>query len=124
VDVIATPGSAVVEHARTGKLRVLAISSKQRLPGRLAQVPTWTELGVPAVGGNTRIVVGPEGMSEAQVRYWDGAFAKLTQQDEWKKEADKRVLENTYMTAAQTRTGLDNLYKELSVLLRDLGLAK
>lgn len=124
VDVIASPGSAVVEHARSGKVRVVAISSRQRLLGRLADVPTWTEQGIPAVSGNTRIVVGPEGMSDVQVRYWDSVFASLTQQDEWKKETEKRMFENTYLTAAQTRSALDALYSELSVVLRELGLAK
>src|SRR5262245_507560 len=41
----ATP-AAVIEHARAGQLRILAVSSPQRMPN-LANVPTLTESGYP-----------------------------------------------------------------------------
>lgn len=124
VDVIASPAASVAGHAQAGKLRVLAISAKKRLPGPLSNVPTWTEQGFPVISGNVRNIVGPKGMSDEQVRYWDVAFATLTQQDEWKKEADKRMLENAHFTSAQTREAMDSLYKELREILGQLGLAQ
>ncbi len=76
--VMATPTSAW-KHVQAGKLRMLAVTAPKRLGGEIASVPTWKELGVNAVSANWRSVVGPKGLSAAQVRYWDqtlGAFAK------------------------------------------------
>jgi tripartite-type tricarboxylate transporter receptor subunit TctC len=105
-------------------VRVLAISSKKRLPGPLSNVPTWTEQGFRVVSGNVRNIVGPKGMSEGQVRYWDRVFAALTQQDEWKKASEKSMLDDEYLTSSQTREEMDALYKELREILGQLGLAK
>ena len=124
VDVIASPAASVAAHAQSGKVRVIAISSKERLSGPLAKIPTWTEQGFPVVSGNVRNIVGPNGMKDEQVRYWDGVFAAFTQLDEWKKEADKRMLDNVHLTSAQTRSAMDALYKELREILGQLGLAK
>lgn len=43
---------AVMEHVRGGKLRALAVASRQRLPG-LPEVPTFAEAGLPAFSGGT-----------------------------------------------------------------------
>ena len=43
---------AVMEHVRAGKLRALAVASRQRLPG-LPDVPTFAEAGLPAFTGGT-----------------------------------------------------------------------
>lgn len=124
VDVIASPAASVAGHAQSGKVRVIAISSKERLTGPLANVPTWTEQGFRVVSGNVRNIVGPKGMKDDQVRYWDGVFAAFTQLEEWKKEADKRMLDSVHLTSAQTRNAMDALYKELREILGQLGLAK
>ncbi len=124
VDVAASPGSSVYPHVLSGKVRILAVASEQRLSGALANVPTWTEQGVRVVSSNWRSVVGPRGMSEAQVRYWDEAFAKLVQQDEWKKDVEAKQFENTYLNSASTRRLMDAQHAELTNVLRALGLAK
>ena len=43
---------AVLEHVRGGKLRALAVASRQRLPNA-PQVPTFAEAGLPAFSGGT-----------------------------------------------------------------------
>jgi tripartite-type tricarboxylate transporter receptor subunit TctC len=43
---------AVLEHVRAGKLRALAVASRQRLPSA-PQVPTFAEAGLPAFSGGT-----------------------------------------------------------------------
>jgi putative tricarboxylic transport membrane protein len=110
VDVVASPGSSV--------------ASEQRLSGALANVPTWIEQGVKVVSANWRSVVGPKGMSDAQVQYWDTVFAKLVQQDDWKKDVEAKQFENTYLNSADTRRLMDAQHAELTAVLRALGLAK
>ena len=124
VDVAASPGSAVFQHVQSGKLRVLAVAAEQRQSGALASVPTWGEQGVKVVSANWRSVVGPQGMTAAQVRYWDGVFAKLTQQEDWKKDVAAKQFENTYLNSADTRRLMEVQHAELTTALRALGLAK
>ena len=63
-------------------------------------------------------------MSVAQVQYWDGVFAKLVQQEDWKKDVAAKQFENTYLNSADTRRLMEVQYAELTVALRALGLAK
>jgi len=124
VDVVASPGSSVYQHALAGKVRILAVASEKRMTGALASVPTWAEQGARVVSANWRSVVGPKGMTQAQVRFWDGVFAKLVQQEEWRKEIESAHFENTYLNSAETRRLMEAQYAELTRVLRSVGLAK
>ena len=124
VDVITISASPVLQHLTAGKVRILAVSANQRLPGLLASVPTWKELGIASVSSNWRSVVGPRGMSEDQIAYWDDVFSKLVQLPEWKQDMEKKLVENTYLNARDTKKLMDTEYAELSKLLGDLGLAR
>ena len=124
VDVVASPGSSVYPHVQAGKVRVLAVAAERRLSGGLAGVPTWSEQGVKVVSSNWRNVLGPKGLTEAQVQYWDGVFARLVQQDEWKKDVEAKQFENTYLNSADTRRLMDAQQVELTAVLKSVGLAK
>jgi putative tricarboxylic transport membrane protein len=124
IDVAASPGSGVLAHVSAGKLRILAVSSEQRLAGELAAVPTWMELGIRAVSANWRSVVGPRGLSEQQVLYWDEVFGRLARLPEWKQDLESRRVEATYLNSRDTRQRMDAEHAELTAVLRELGLAK
>ncbi len=124
VDVMVSPAAAVIPHVQSGKLRFLAVAAAERQPGALAAAPTWMEQGIKVVSSNWRSVVGPQGMSAAQVHYWDNVFAKLTQQDDWKKDVAASHFANTYLNGADTRKLMEVQFVELSAALRGLGLAK
>jgi putative tricarboxylic transport membrane protein len=124
LDVACSPASGVMQQVIAGRLRVLAVAGEQRLGGPLAVVPAWKELGVPVVMANWRSVVGPKGMSEEQIRYWDEAFSGLAQSAEWKRSLDDKLEENTYLNARDARKFMDAQYALLSAALSDLGLAK
>jgi putative tricarboxylic transport membrane protein len=94
------------------------------LGGALAAIPTWKELGISAVSANWRSVVGPKGMSDEQIRYWDEVFAKMVQLPEWKQDLDAKLVENTYLNSSDTRKLMAKQYTELTAVLSDLGLAK
>jgi len=124
VDVMVSPGAAVIPHVQSGKLRMLAVAAPQRQGGALASVATWNEQGVKVVSSNWRSVVGPQGMSAAQTQYWDGVFATLVQQDDWKKDIAAHHFENTYLNSADTRKLMETQFVELTAALRGLGLVK
>jgi putative tricarboxylic transport membrane protein len=124
IDVAASPVSGVLAHVKAGRLRMLAVSSEQRLTGELAAVPTWMELGIRAVSANWRSIVGPRGLSEQQVLYWDEVFGRLARLPEWKQDLETKMVETTYLNSRDTRKRMDAEHAELTAVLTELGLAK
>lgn len=124
VDVITISASPLLPLLTAGKVRILAVSADQRLGGALAAVPTWKELGIASVASNWRALVGPRGMTDEQIRYWDEVIARMVQLPEWKADMEKRLVENTYLNARDTRKLMDTENPGLTKLLTELGLAK
>ncbi|MEO7727756.1 MAG: tripartite tricarboxylate transporter substrate binding protein [Burkholderiales bacterium] len=124
IDLIASAANNVVPHLAAGKLRVIGVTSPQRLPGALAKVPTWKEQGVDVEISNWRMVAGPKGLNAAQVVYWENAFARLVQTEEWKKELAQNLFENTYMNSADSQKYLKVQFEQFRSALNEVGLAK
>jgi len=123
VDVwVGTAGSAQI-HQQNGTIRVLGISSAQRQEGRLAQMPTLREQGVDAVYYAWRGFAGSKGLSAAQTAFWDQAFARVVQGEEWKKELEDNAWAHGFSGAAETRRHLDAEYELLRKMLVELGVA-
>jgi putative tricarboxylic transport membrane protein len=110
--------------AKQGQVRVIAVTAPSRLPGVLANVPTWREQGFDAIVTNWRMMIGPRGMSEAQIAYWDEALRRLVDSDEWKKELEANAWRSDYMRSPDARKFVERENVELRAFLVDLGLAK
>jgi putative tricarboxylic transport membrane protein len=124
VDVAVAPVSGVVAQVGAGRLRVITVSSPQRLGGAFAAVPTWREQGVNSVFSSWRGVIGPKGLTRAQIVYWEDVIAKVVQTEEWKKEMTSNYWESNFMTSADSRRYLKSQYDEYKAVLVDVGLAK
>jgi putative tricarboxylic transport membrane protein len=124
VDVVATPMSTYLPVLGTGRLRIVAIAAPQRVGGKFADVPTWKEQGYNAVMPSFRMVIGAKGLEPAQLRYWDGIFAKLAASPEWKKELAANEWQSSYMSSAESRRFLDARYDEYRKILTELRLVK
>ena len=124
IDLSVSSGSAVLPHVAAGRMRTIAVSGDQRIGGALAAVPTWKELGIDAVTTNWRSAVGPKGMTEEQINYWNDAFARLVQLPEWKEDMEKLLVTNLYLNSRDTRRFLDAEYAAYSSFLTEVGLAK
>ena len=124
VDLISSAANNVIPHLAAGKMRVLGIAAPQRLGGVFAKVPTWKEQGIDVHITNWRMLAGPKNLTAAQVAYWDGALAKLAKTDEWKKDLDNNVFENTYMNSDETGRYLKAQYDQFHAALSEVGLAK
>jgi putative tricarboxylic transport membrane protein len=124
VDVMASSASLVLPHARSGAMRIVAVAAPRRLAGALAAVPTLKEQGVDAVVDNFHVMIGPAGMSAAQIAWWDQLAARVAQTDEWKKDREASLVESTYMNSRDTRKYLDAEYAELKGILTEAGLVK
>jgi putative tricarboxylic transport membrane protein len=124
VDVVPITAAFAASMARQGQVRLLAVAAPARLPGALAEVPTWREQGYDAVVSNWRAMVGPKGMSPAQIAYWEQALLRFVESDPWKKELEKNFWQSEYMRSAETRKFLQQDNEEVKAFLTELGLAK
>jgi putative tricarboxylic transport membrane protein len=124
VDVVMATPTSTWRHVQAGNMRMLAVSSPRRLSGDFASVPTWKELGIEAVSANWRAVVGPKGLSAAQVAWWDETLGALVKTPEWQEALRKNQWEDEYLSSADTRRFFQEQYRQLEVLLGELGDAK
>lgn len=124
VDVVNTGLGNMIGQMRDGKLRVLAISSPKRMWGDFANVPTWRDQGVAADSSSWRGMMGPRGLTPAQVAYWDKVFAAMAATEEWKKELEENFWVNGYANAQNARRRLDEEFEEYKAVLTEIGLAK
>jgi putative tricarboxylic transport membrane protein len=124
IDLITTAAGNVAGHVASGRLRVVAISADKRLPGALAEVPTWKEQGVNVLFGAWRAIFAPKGITPEQTAYWEGALRKATEAQEWKADLQKNMWADAFVGSEAFRKELDQDYKEMRSVLSDLGLAK
>jgi putative tricarboxylic transport membrane protein len=124
LELVTTAGGNVAGHVQNGRLRVLAVSADKRLPGPLANVPTWKEQGINLVYGGWRSIVGAKGLTAAQVAYWEAALRKASQSAEWKSELERNYWSDDFVTSAQFRKDLEKDYNDMKAVLTDLGLAR
>jgi putative tricarboxylic transport membrane protein len=124
VDVVATPMSTYVPVMGTGRIRIVAVAAPQRVGGQFADVPTWKEQGYNAAMPSFRMFIGAKGLAPAQLRYWDGVFAKLAASPDWKKELADNEWQSSYMSSAESRRFLDARYEEYRKILTELRLVK
>lgn len=124
VDVAVVPVSGAVAQVGAGRLRLLAVSSPQRLSGMFAAVPTWREQGVNSVFSSWRGVIAPRGLSPAQIAFWENVIENVVQTDEWKKQMASNFWESNFMKSADSRNYLKAQYDEYKSVLLDVGLAR
>lgn len=124
VDVAVVPVSGTVPQLQAGRIRVIAVTSAQRMPGAFSTVPTWKEQSIDIVFSSFRGVIGPKGMTAEQIAYWEGVLRKVVQTEEWQQEMQKRYWESNFMTSAETVKFLQAQYERYKAALTDLGLAR
>jgi len=124
IDAVPVSSGLWVPHMQTGVVRVIAVSSAQRLPGPYAEVPTWREQGGNFTVFNWRAIFGPKGMTPAHVAFWETVFQRLLETPEWAAEMVMRNGIPKFMNAAATRKYMEDEYPEVKAFLVDLELAK
>jgi putative tricarboxylic transport membrane protein len=124
VSMVVTPAANLIPHQQAGRMRVLAVAAPARLAGALATVPTWKEQGVDAVVANWRPVIGARGLAPAPIAFWEQAFERVAQSDEWRAEIERTGGVNNYMGHRQLVKFFDAEYARFRAILSELGLAK
>ena len=124
IDLVTTAAGNAAPHVAAGRMRVVAAAAPVRLGGALAHVPTWREQGIELVFGGWRAVMGPKGLTPAQVAYWEGVLRKATQTPDWRADLEKNYWSDEFMTSVQFKAYLDKDYADMKAVLTELGLAK
>ncbi len=124
IDVVSSTTPNVVAQMQAGKIRVLAVTSSKRLPGDLATVPTWAEQGIKVSFSAAQGGIGPRGLTAAQTAFWEDAFRKLSQTEEWNKELATNYWEGNYLGSRDAAKFYATQYVEMREILTELGLAK
>ena len=122
--VISSGLSELLEHAKAGKVRLVAISSPQPLSGELASVPTWRSMGVDIAILHWRGLFGPPGMPAEAVKYWEQTIGKLMKTEAWKKAQERHLWFDAYADSATFRRDLAEENKVYTEILTQLGMAK
>lgn len=123
-DIIATDASSVGEYLKAGKIRVLGVTSDERLGGQLKDIPTLKEQGIDATFTIWRGVFGPADMPADAKAYWDAKLKELSTHETWTKELAANGWESEYKDAAAFSAFLDEQDKQVKELLTSLGMSK
>lgn len=123
VDVMVSSVSSVLPQAATGAVRMIALAAPQRMTGVAATVPTLREQGIDSTGVTAwRGVFGPRGLTAAQVAFWDDAFAKIVNSEDWKRQLQENDLAWQYRRSRDFAGYLENEYAATRATLVDIGL--
>jgi putative tricarboxylic transport membrane protein len=121
VDVIATGIGETVEQARAGKIRILGVTSPNRV-AVIKDVPTLKEQGIDAEFIVWRGFFGPPNMPADAKKYFEDSFKKMLDTASWKDAAAKNGWITEYKNSADFTKFLDAENKSMESLLTELGL--
>ena len=121
VDVVTTSVSEVKELHLAGDVRILAVSSEERVE-ELDDVPTYKEQGIDMIFPHWRGIMGPADMSEEEIAYWDEKLGEMVESEEWKDVVKNNDWEEFYQNSKETKDFLDEQQKLYQGLVDDSGL--
>ncbi|KZE37431.1 transporter [Bhargavaea cecembensis] len=123
-DVIATDASTIAEYVKAGDVRVLAVSSTERLDGELKDVPTFQEEGIDAEFTIWRGIFAPKEMSDEAFDYWSIKLAEMAETEEWQAELERNGWQSEYHNAEEFTSYLEEQEQVIVELLTALGMEK
>ena len=107
-------------HAEGGRMRVLAVSSAERIPG--SDVPTIRESGLDVVIANWRGVLAPPGTDDETRAWLIEALARLRASDAWRDILRRNDWEDTFLAGADFERFLEEETAAADEILRSIGL--
>lgn len=123
-DVCAVTAASLLAELEAGRVRVLAVSTPERLAGAFAGAPTWQEQGVDCVIGAWRGATGPAGLAPAQIAFWQRLLSQAVAQPVWRSELSRLSWSPMYQDGPALRAFLDRERSEFVAVLRELGLLR
>lgn len=124
IQLVASAVGTAVGQMRDGKTRIVSVSAPQRMGGDLAQIPTLREQGYDVSLANWRALIGPRGLSAAQVGYWEDVLTKVVATDDWKKILDRYFWDGNFLRSKEFGEYMKSEYAQTKAIMTELGLVK
>lgn len=122
VQVYSGDASEIVPHVKSGKIRVLAVLSPERLPGDLSRIPTAKEQGYPVDWTIIRgYYMGPK-VAQADYDWWVAAFDRMLASPEFARLRDERGLFPFNLTGAKLTEFVRSDVKRFAELAKEFGM--
>lgn len=109
------------EQIKGGRMRALAVSGEQRIPG--IDVPTLREQGLNVTAANWRGVFGPPGLSDAQRGALVTLLTRMHATPAWKEVLKQRRWTDTFLAGDAFAKMLAQDITNTEAVMKDLGLA-
>jgi putative tricarboxylic transport membrane protein len=120
---VATGGlNEFAQQLQAGKLRALAISSPERLPG--VDIPTFKEQGVEVELVNWRGLVAPAGIRPADKKALEDALGAMVKSAPWQAVLKERGWVDAYLPSEPFAAFVKGEQGRIAALLKDLGLVQ
>lgn len=110
-------------HIEAKKMRVLAVTTEQRMPA-LPDVPTLTELGFKVQIGTGRGFVMPAGVPKEAAAAMEALLEKVHKSERWREYAVNNLYENRWMGSAEFARYLAEQREAQREFVESLGLGK
>ncbi|TFD95230.1 tripartite tricarboxylate transporter substrate binding protein [Cryobacterium lactosi] len=107
-------------QVEAGQLRVLAVSSPERMPG--VEVPTFMELGVDVTMSNWRGYVAPPGLDEAQTAELAAIVEEMQASSAWREVLKRNNWTDSYLVGPDFEAFLVEQQTEIDTIIEELGL--
>ncbi|WP_230503610.1 tripartite tricarboxylate transporter substrate binding protein [Sutcliffiella rhizosphaerae] len=126
IDIVSTGVSDAAEQARAGKMKVLGITSPERLTGDeyLETLPTGREQGIDAEFIVWRGIFGPPDMSDEQLAYYENIFKNTSESESFERIRNMYGWDERFMDSQEFKAFLDEQSDELEALLNELGFIR
>lgn len=105
-----------------GRLRILAVSSEERLDG--VDAPTLIESGINVSLGNWRGVLGAPGMSDEARADWVAKFDAMHDSEAWQNTLKTQGWDDAYLSGDAFVTFLSGESERMIGILKDVGLVQ
>jgi putative tricarboxylic transport membrane protein len=124
IQLVASSVPSVIGQVKAGTVRAIAIGDTERMSGVLAAVPTLREQGIDVSLSNWRAVIGPKGLTPAQVGYWENVLARVVATDEWKNELEAQNWDGRFLRSKEFTQYMEKEYAATKIILTELGMVK
>ena len=121
VSFAATGVGEVVEQAKAGEIRILAVTSEEPVEG--VDAPTLQDAGIDLVFSNWRGIVAPPEVSEEDEAKLVALLEKMHESDEWKKALADQGWTDAFLSGQEFGAFLEQESSRVQGVLSELGLA-
>lgn len=107
---------------KSGRLRALAVSADQRIPG--VDIPTLKEQGMDVALANWRAVFGAPGITDAQKQALIDAVGQAVKTDAWQEVMKRNDWTDLYLAGDEFKAFLASEQTRIEQIMTGLGLIK